>query len=230
MKKNIYSQDEIFLKFEGDNWFERNKEFLEQKLKNDVPLKLIELYNIKPKTVLEIGAANGFRLAEIHKRYGSQTIALEPSKKAIEDGKRKFPFIKFIRSTAEINPLDNEFVDFVIINFVFHWIDRRSLMRSIAEIDRVLKNLGFLLVGDFLPSGFLKAKYHHLPNKNVYTYKQNYAEIFLSTGLYTLIACLTGSHSSSLIITEENLNERIGFFLLQKLIYENYYESKINNK
>lgn len=44
---------------------------------DDMPLKLMELYELRPACALEIGAANGFRLAAIRERYGARVVAVE---------------------------------------------------------------------------------------------------------------------------------------------------------
>jgi SAM-dependent methyltransferase len=91
------SQDQIFAAFEGDRWFRRNKDALERfDPEADLPLKLMELYHLRPSSVLEIGAANGFRLAAISERYGARVVAVEPSVEAIVDGKARFPCVEFV--------------------------------------------------------------------------------------------------------------------------------------
>jgi hypothetical protein len=56
----------------------------------------MELYHLRPSSVLEIGAANGFRLAVISERYGARVVAVEPSVEAIVDGKARFPCVEFV--------------------------------------------------------------------------------------------------------------------------------------
>lgn len=133
--------------FEGDNWFLRNKNFLGKGF--DMPLFLLELYSIKPGKVLEIGAANGYRLAKIYERYNSDCTGVEPSQKAIEDGKSKYPFIKFIRSTCENSNLQKRKFDLIIVNFVFHWIYRENLYVCVQKIDDGLEKGGYLIIVDF---------------------------------------------------------------------------------
>lgn len=217
-------QDEIFKEFEGDGWFDRNKYNIgsEETVSSDLPIKLIELYNLKPKRCLEIGCSNGWRLNEIYKRLKCDCIGIEPSKKAIEDGKNKFKNIKFYNSTADSIPLDNESVDLVIINFVFHWIDRRRLLKAIYEIDRVLMDEKYLIIGDFYPNCPTKVKYHHLPNENLFTFKQNYTDIFISTSYYKMIAFLSANHETHELTTDVNSDSRIMTALLQKDIKLNY--------
>ena len=92
-------QDDIFKKEEADRWFERNKESLVPK--EDLIIKIIRDYRLldKASKVLEVGSSNGFRLAKIHEEFGSKVFAIEPSKKAVEDGKSKWDFITFYQST-----------------------------------------------------------------------------------------------------------------------------------
>jgi len=81
-------QDQIFATFEGDRCFERNKDALERfDPEADFPLKLMQLYRLRPRNVLEVGAANGYRLAAISERYDARVVAIEPSVGAILDGK-----------------------------------------------------------------------------------------------------------------------------------------------
>ncbi len=218
------SQDKIFADSEGDRWFDRNnprsKKFDPQA---DPVCRLIDLYSLKPRKVIEVGAANGVRLEAIRERYQSKVFAVDVSSKALADGKNKFPYIKFIRGVAHAIPT-KEFFDLVIINFVFHWIDRSNLLRSVGEIDRVVMDGGFLVIGDFYPSNFTKVRYHHLPDGEVYTYKQNYAAIFVASGLYSHVSLLTGDHSSGSFEAEVSDDGRRGTWLLHKTLGEQYLQ------
>jgi SAM-dependent methyltransferase len=209
-------QDRLFGEGEGDRWFERNRQALNTfDPAADLPIRLIGLYAIAPQRVLEIGAANGFRLAAIHERTGAETVAVEPSALAVLNGKASFPFITFIRGTASSVPLRDSF-DLVIVNFVFHWIDRRSLLRSAAEVDRLVCDGGYLLIGDFFPANQLRVRYHHLEGEEVYTYKQNYAEMFLASGIYQPVSFLTAHHATKELHPRASEKERIGTWLLRK--------------
>jgi SAM-dependent methyltransferase len=222
-------QDSVFSDFEGDRWFERNRRALDAfDAAADLPLKLIGLYRLAPQRVLEIGAANGFRLAAIHERIGAETVALEPSAQAVLNGKTSFPFIKFIRGTASAVPLRNSF-DLIIINFVFHWIDRQNLLRAIAEIDRLVSDGGHLIIGDFHPANQLQVRYDHLKSEKVFTYKQNYAGTFLATGLYHPVSLLTSLHANSELRGAVAESERIGVWLLCKDLQAHYIASAGNS-
>ena len=220
-----HSQDEIFGASEGDNYFVRNKAALEGfDPEQDLPLSLMRLYSLRPRAVVEIGAANGFRLAAIVHHYGARAIGVDPSAEAIENGRRRFPQVEFLQATAANIPLQEAF-DLVIVNFVLHWIDRRTLLRSVAEIDRLVSDSGFLLVGDFAPNNLLRVPYHHLVREQMYTYKQDYSAVFVTSGLYHMVATLKSSHGSPSLSAVVSENERIGVWLLQKHLQEHYLKS-----
>lgn len=192
------NQEIVFQKSEGDNWFQRNAEALlrlKKEFKLDWPLRLIKKAGLNPRNVLEIGASNGWRLAAIHDLYHARCTALDPSRKALADGRVRYPNIMFKRGVASALPFkDNEF-NLIIISFVFHWIDRSRLLRSISEADRVLKQGGYLLVMDFLPDKPEKVPYHHLSLGKVFTYKCDYAGLFTASGLYQHISRVIFDHS-----------------------------------
>jgi len=217
-------QARIFSEFEGDRWFERNREALDRfDPRRDSPLRLMELYQLRPATVLELGASNGFRLAAIAERYGAKTVALEPSSQAVRQGRSRFPGVEFVEATADAIPLSQPF-DLVIVNFVFHWIDRFRLLRAVAEIDRLLVDGGFLIVGDFFPNNRTRVRYHHLPDREAYTFKQDYAAVFLASGLYQQVSLLAGDHASNDLRADVAEEERIATWLLRKRLQEHYVE------
>jgi SAM-dependent methyltransferase len=224
-----YSQDEIFAADEGNRWFERNKDALDHfNPELDLPLKIMSLYHLKPHNVLEVGAANGYRLAQIAEDYRARVVAVEPSSEAIRDGKLRFPSVEFVQGVANEIPLEESF-DLVIVNGVFCWIERATFLRSVAEIDRVLRDNGFLIIGDFYPLNQTKTRYHHLTDEEVYTYKQNYAATFLASGLYHTVCELTGSHSSKTLVAEVPEHERWGGWLLRKILQEHYMNSSLSH-
>ena len=223
-------QDDVFTCFEGDRWFERNRKALQEfDPEHDMPSQLIQFYDLQPKSVVEIGAANGARLAALHERCGARVVAIELSGEAIEDGKVRFPSVIFVRGAASALPIHETF-DLAIINFVFHWIDRVNLLRSVAEIDRLLGDGGYLLIGDFYPSNRLNVPYHHLPEGGVQTYKQNYAEAFLSSGLYHAVCMMTAHHATKKPQAEASEGERTGTWLLRKQLRAHYVDTGANGK
>ena len=221
-------QDNLFMESEGDHWFERNRSALYGfDAAADWPLKLIDLYALRPESVLEIGAANGFRLAALHNRSGARVVAVEPAAQAIRDGRASFPFVTFVRGTAHAVPLQERF-DLVIVNFVFHWIDRAHLLRSVAEVDRLVADGGYLILGDFYPSNRLRVPHHDRISELIYLYKQNYADVFLASGLYHLAGLLSGNQATQTLAARVAQSERIGAWLLRKELREHYLLSGVS--
>lgn len=208
-------QDTIFSQGEGDAWFNRNRQVYQAE--RDPILQTLIFQDIHPQEVLEVGASSGARLAEIRERYKAKATAVEPSEAAVAEGRKSFPEIQFFVGTAKSLPLAAETYDCVIANAVFHWIDRRSLLGSVAEIDRVLKSHGFLLIGDFAPYSPKKVRYHHRPELELYTYKQDYSAIFLATAGYILLSQRVIDHASGESWPEINEYERFSITVLKKL-------------
>src|SRR5262249_32600907 len=120
-------------------------------------------------------------------------------------------------------PLDAQArFDLVIVNFVFHWVDRSTLLRSVAEIDRVLPDGGFLLIGDFYPLLPQRVRYHHLPEQDVWTSKQNYGDIFLSSNLYEMIAFYSFDHATHGLRRDIAPEDRAQVALLRKRLDGRY--------
>ncbi len=217
------SQDKIFLEYESDSWFTRNKDVIVDDKRADHPLTLLELSGVKPKRVLEIGASNGWRLDLIEKRYGATCVGVEPSEKAVADGNARYEGrVKMVRGVASDIPLEEEF-DLVIIHLVFHWVPREKLMKALSEVDRMVKDGGNLIVGDFDPDFATKTRYHHLPDEDIYTYKHDYASMFTATGLYREVARLTYDHKTHLIDPAAAANDRAFDTLLHKSLSDYYF-------
>lgn len=206
----------LFARSEGDRWFERNRAAIRRwSPDRDTPLRMMELYGLKPETVLEIGAADGFRLGAIRQRWHARCVAVDASGAAVAAGRERFPQVEFVHASADAIPLYERF-DLVIVNFVLHWVDRRKLTATAAEIDRLLADDGCLILGDFLPSAPTRVPYHHLPDREVYTYKQDYAAMFEATGLYRRVALLTGGHAAGRLAVDVDDPERVATHLLKR--------------
>ena len=189
-----FDQSDVFVRSEANAWFTRNREALEKfDPARDLALRLIDLYGLRPRRVLEIGACTGMRLAALAERTGAMTVAVEPSAAAIAYGRVQFPGVRFVRGRAEAVALRAAF-DLVIVNYVLHWIDRDALLGVVGEIDRLVKDGGWLVIGDFHPANRMALPYHHLPDGQVVTYKQDYAAVFTASGVYRPIATLEGDH------------------------------------
>lgn len=193
-------QDSIFFNSEGNNWYNRNSTALDAADKIDWPCHLIQQLDGKEniKSVIELGCSSGYRLAKLRSKLAPDCgfAGVDASIEAVTEGMRKYQGLDLRHAALSDIPFQKEF-DVVIVNFVLHWIDRRTLALSIAEADRLLKNGGYLVLGDFLPDFPQRRRYHHLSDENVYTFKQDYSKIFLALGTYQELARVSFNHDST---------------------------------
>jgi SAM-dependent methyltransferase len=221
------NQDDIFVKGEGDSWFGRNAEGIEKKSeKFDWPSYLIELIEDKSniKKIAELGCSNGWRLQKLQDLYPQiDFYGIDPSLEAIQDGRNRYPKLNLSQGLLSDVPFQEEF-DIVIVFGVFCWVDRGSLVKSFAEVDRVVRDGGFLVIGDFLPNAQERSKYGHLPDADVYTYKQNYPASFEALGLYGEIAKFSNDYlKCNLGIQTPDSSMRWSTSILQKSLKDFYY-------
>jgi SAM-dependent methyltransferase len=132
----------------------------------------------------------------LRERYGCKTVGVEPSAKAVEDGNKRYPGLDLRRGVAMKLPIgDHEKFDLVICYCVFMWVSRSALLASMAEVDRALEDGGHILLCDFLPDVPARRRYHHLPEGQAYTYKQDLAQVFLASACYRHVARTTHHHA-----------------------------------
>lgn len=184
-------QDAVFCDGEGDRYFERNREALAAyTLDADPVTQCIRLAGLRPAAILEIGAAAGDRLAALAVELGGVGYAVDPSGAAVEDGRHRHPEIVFSVASMDDLPEWGPF-DLVVVSFVFHWVDRGLLLRSVSEVDRMVIDGGHLVISDFIPAGHAKTPYHHRPG--IWTFKQRYSDVFTASGIYCRVVELSGS-------------------------------------
>ncbi len=214
-----------FLTYEADAWFERNKTVVDNyKPQNDRVLELIKSYELQPEKVLEIGCSAGYRLNAIKELLPeTQVYGVEPSSRAIEFGRTMYNQVNFLHGTADdLSEFETDSLDIVVVGFVFYVIDRNILLKVIAEIDRVLKNGGVLIIVDFFSESSLKNIYQHIDEFNAYSFKQNYEEIFIATRLYYLLDKSTWSHSNKKLDASDDYYDKYSISLLKKDLDASY--------
>src|SRR3989344_1002348 len=177
-------QEDIFLAKEGDAWYRRNIHGLSPAVReDDDELALIRSERLRPRHVLEVGASNGWRLESIRRyRPRAHYVGIEPSREAVAAGKKKYPKLILKRGVAAHLPFSDSAFDLVLTVFVFHWVSRDKLLKSVAEIDRVLADGGHLIVSDFYSNVPRKNQYRH--RKGVFTWKTDYGALFEASGNY----------------------------------------------
>lgn len=177
-------QKYMFLESEGDRWFERNRDSLvNMKLTALEPVTAaIRHLGLKPKRVLEIGCADGWRLAHLRDTYDCEVFGVEPSMQAcIAAAERRVPVVQ---STASALALDGQF-DLVIYGFCLYLTDPDDWLQIAAEGNQVMAPGGHMIIHDFYGYSRPTARrYEH--RDGVLSYHFDFAGLWLSHPLYTL--------------------------------------------
>ena len=179
------NQEKNFTSNLGDEWFTRNKKKISQKnVEKSFIISAIKEMKIKPKKILEIGCSNGSQLNLLQKEFKCECFGIDPSMKAINNGRKQFSNINFVHSTADCITFDDNSFDMVIFGFCLYLCSRNKLFRIAYEADRVLTNNGNLIINDFFSKIPFRNKYTHADK--LFSYKMNYSNMFLWHPAYTL--------------------------------------------
>jgi len=151
---------------------------------NDQIINSMTYLGIKPRTVLEIGCSDGWRLEIINRKYKAKCYGIDPSEKAIMEGRENYPSLNLEKGTAENLPYKNNQFETVILGFCLYLCDRDDLFKIACEVDRVLKNNGCIIILDFNTPFAYRNNYIHFTG--LYTYKMDYAKMFSWNPYYTV--------------------------------------------
>jgi SAM-dependent methyltransferase len=191
-------QTEIFSRDEGDNWFSRNEAGLNALSDDDRITRMVLRWAKREpvNSVCELGCSNGSRLAALGRRLQRvrRLAGSDVSKRAIEGGRKRWPMLELFVGSLDEPHIDGSF-DLVIVSFVFHWVARQRLSESVAGVDALVRDGGALILADFLPDRPCARRYHHRPDAEIYTYKQDYSRCFTGLGTYVEIEREIFSHS-----------------------------------
>jgi ubiquinone/menaquinone biosynthesis C-methylase UbiE len=208
------SQASVFRSGEGDAWLDRNR----SAVSNSDPSReriadAIRRISPSVRRALEIGSSVGTNLEMLRRQYpGGDYYGVDPSAKAVSEGTAMFPSLHLQQGTADNLPFPDAFFDLVWFGFCLYLVDRSSLFRVVAEADRVLGSGGILAITDFDPQTSTKRTYRH--REGLFSYKMNYANLYLANPSYRLAEKLSFGHTSSSF--ERNPPDRSAFWLLYK--------------
>ncbi len=191
-------RDDLWWAGEGDAYWRRNRAVLtgENALAHDWPMRLIQLYALDPRTVVEVGCAGGHRLAALSENGRRICIGLDASAEAIADGRARYPTLELHHGLATSLPFRDGLADLCILSYVLHWCSRESLLLVASEANRVLKPGGYMLLNDFAPDVPTRVPYKH--REGLWTWKlpDAHSGIFLATGGYREVARLSYDHDN----------------------------------
>lgn len=212
-------QKDVFLAGEGDAWFNRNQSGLnDESAARRKPVQMLGRYLVPGDKMLEIGCADGSNLATLTNNCGILGHGIEPSAQAVASGREKFAGLDLRQGSADSLPYaDGEF-KLVWFGFCLYLLDRPSLMRAMAEADRVLAAGGFLAITDFDPPTPHKRRYHH--REGVYSWKMDYSRILLGNPAYVLAEKASYSHAG--LEFHPDPSERVATWILHKSLDNAY--------
>ena len=213
------SQSQIFENSEGNAWYTRNPKSNqitgnEQEL--DFIYSTLDPFRDQLSSILEIGCGGGAKLEALSKHFQASGFGIDPSVVAIKDATKRCSTIgsglNFQTGLATDLPYDDGQFDLVFFGFCLYLVPPREIFRAVAEADRVLRNGGFLVILDF-DYGSLKVNpYKHA--SSVFSFKNNYSELFTSSNYYHLVSKWSFSHFSMSFVSDKD--ERVAIEVLFK--------------
>jgi ubiquinone/menaquinone biosynthesis C-methylase UbiE len=210
-------QKEVFLEFEGDQWFERNKDGFFDENNSFIQFKR---YVNKGDHVLEIGCAEGKKLEYLTRMTQSQGFGIDPSKVAIENGAKNYQDLTLKVGTADVIEYPDEYFDVVIFGFCLYLVDRKLLTKVVSEADRVLKPGGYLGIIDFDSEICVKRSYKYI--KGVYSFKMDYSKLFTAFPHFTLVEKTSYAHDQDEFTSD--INERLSRTVMYKDMKNDYFD------
>ena len=192
-------QRSVFLKSEGNAWYRRNlmaggknesHRRLHKKLFAAIG-KCFEASARAPKKLLEIGCSDASQFQSLERTFHLDCTGLEPSRQAALAGRKNKASV--LQGTAESLPFRNQSFDIVVFGFCLYVCDREDLFQIASETDRVLKNMGWVVILDFYSKFPRRRRYRHA--RGIFTYKWNPTAMFEWNPNYTLYFHELASHS-----------------------------------
>lgn len=191
--------DTILWTEESDNYTKRtievhNGDLYSTKIKQDIAKEAYEILSkflpksASPPIILDIGCSIGRFIHGLRDYFTeSQFYGIDPGKESISIAKRNIEAkknrnIRFDVGYSHKLPYKDDMFDIVLLNMVLQWIPRKYLVRTISEIDRVLKVGGIICICDFLTNKHITSQSRY--NRNVYIFKEDYAKLFTAFAWY----------------------------------------------
>lgn len=151
MKPGI--QKSIWANGAGDDWLERNRSKLGIR---DAASEAIKAMKIQPKSVLEVGCSNGWRLQKMKDLYGCEVTGIDVSALAVKEAREAG--LNVIEAGAEKLPFPDNSFDMVIYGFCLCFISPEDWLPLVLESDRVLQEGGHVVVYDFFCTEYVKRR------------------------------------------------------------------------
>jgi len=193
-------QEDIFNSGEADAWFTRNKDAILTKTREqDITYQYLQklIPEIKAKNIIEIGCSNGFRLNWFAEDFGLDCFGLEPSKRAVDDGQKRYHStdkLNLVSANMDQNFWETSFtqlfkensVDVILFGFCFYLMSPELYFLITSKIDKILKENGVVVIFDF-DSVPQRRLYQHYKEEEVWSHKMDFSQLFTCHPMYKLI-------------------------------------------
>lgn len=213
----VSKQKEVFLSSEGDAWFDRNHQAIQnQEFGIEDPIiaaiqRCLPGVSDDTTRLLEVGCVEGRRLQWISKNLGIRCYGIEPSAKAVALAQKLG--VEAIQGTADRLPDADETFDFLVFGFCLYLCDRDDLFRIACEANRVLKPNAWLIIHDFYANAPMQRDYHH--RTGLYSFKMDYRTLFDWHPAYTCFFHELKHHATNELTDDPN--EWVATSILRKL-------------
>ena len=205
---------EKFKDSEANEWFKRNPRPTENR-QTDEDISLLtnwlQPFKIEIDNILEIGCGSGHKLVQIAESLNANGYGVEPSVEAVDYIENNLPTIRVKVGFGDNVPYDTPF-DLVHLGFFLYLVDRHYFLRCVSETDRLVKPGGFLSIIDFETPYPYSNDYSH--RAGIYSHKHNNTDVFVASGLYSVVNKFHFSHSN--FFFNQDINERVSLTLLYK--------------
>lgn len=196
----MMKQKDAFMEREGDAWFDRNHDKLGQ---YDPVTPVIDELHLKPTKVLEVGCANGWRLARLRPKFSCEVYGIDPSMKAATDGARfRVPIWQMTASTLLVGKKP---YDLIIYGFCLYLTDPEDWLTIATEGDRVLADGGHIIIHDFndwVGGSPIVKPYDHCDGLKSYHY--DFSKLWLGHPRYQVVKHVDGAHNDGVTVLLKN--------------------------
>ena len=218
------TQDEIYSKYEADNWYERNlsKDVKPVSDDNNI-IKAIKLGNLPEEgRFIDLGGGAGSIAAGIVNLLPKwKGTVLELSNKAVNKGSKLFPKLSFINgSLTRYEDMKDKIFDLAVVSMVLSSIDRQFLSLALANIDLIVKPGGFIIIQDFYTPIPKANKSSH--KEGVFVFKQDYVATFLALNTYTEIYKMQGPMQHTVFDNNDPYDVWVSTTVLKKELLNRY--------
>ncbi len=187
-----------FLHGEGEAWMKRNAGRYDAN--GDPVLEAMGKYSIVPERVLEIGCADGARLAVLESKFQCHVEGYDPAYAS----KRGASLVQVWAGTADNLRYSADQFDLLIYGWCLYLTDPEDYFKITLEGDRVLQDGGYLIVYDFYAEHPYKTPYKH--KEGMFSYHYDFSKLWLSNPAYSLYGRMVQEDTTVTILKKDLKN------------------------